>query len=114
MNQDLNGRRNNIDTQTEDKKILFPCCDAVSSQVGRLASRFGCYHLLNELRAWLWPVKDNLGLHTPGIYKIPFSWGKMYIVQLIIKEHNRCIRLNQLEKSGLVEHCRLHQHHPFI
>jgi hypothetical protein len=56
------------------------------------------------------PVKDALGLRTPGIYSIPYECGKVYIgqsglsIQLRIKEHNRPIRLAQPDKSAVAEH----------
>jgi len=62
------------------------------------------------------PVKDALGLRTPGIYSIPCECGRVYIgqsgwsVQLHIKEHNRHIRLAQSNKSAVVEHSINHDH----
>jgi hypothetical protein len=56
------------------------------------------------------PVKDALGLRTPGIYSIPRECGKVYIgqsgrsIQLRIKEQNRHIRLVQPDKSAVAEH----------
>jgi predicted GIY-YIG superfamily endonuclease len=56
------------------------------------------------------PTKDVPGLRTPGIYKIPCECGKVYIgqsgrsIQLRIKEHERHIRLTQLDKSAVAEH----------
>jgi hypothetical protein len=41
------------------------------------------------------PVKDSLGLRTPGVYSIPCECGRVYIgqssqsIQLRIKEYNR-------------------------
>jgi len=62
------------------------------------------------------PVKDALGLRTPGIYSIPCECGRFYIgqrgrsVQLRIKEHNRHIRLAQPDKSAVAEHSINHDH----
>jgi hypothetical protein len=56
------------------------------------------------------PVKDALGLRTPGIFSIPCECGKVYIgqsgrsIQLRIKEHNRHTRLAQPDKSAVAEH----------
>jgi hypothetical protein len=56
------------------------------------------------------PVKDALGLRTPGIYSIPCECSRVYIrqsgrsIQLRIKEHNRHIRLAQPDKSAVAEH----------
>jgi hypothetical protein len=55
------------------------------------------------------PVKDALGLRTPGIYSIPCECGNVYIgqsgrsIQLRNKEHNRHIRLAQPDKSAVAE-----------
>jgi len=62
------------------------------------------------------PVKDALGLRTPGIFKIPYECGRVYIgqsvrfIQTRIKEHNRHIRLAQPNKSVVVEHSISHEH----
>jgi hypothetical protein len=56
------------------------------------------------------PVKDAVGLRTPGIYSIPCECGKVYIgqsgrsIQIRIKEHERHIRLAQTEKSAITEY----------
>ena len=56
------------------------------------------------------PVKDALGLRTPGIYRIPCEGGRVYMgqssrsVQTWIKEHDRHIRLAQPDKSAVAEH----------
>ena len=60
--------------------------------------------------SYLPPVKDALGLSTPGIYSIPCESGRVYIgqsgrsIKLRIKEHNRHIRLAQPDKSAVAEH----------
>jgi hypothetical protein len=62
------------------------------------------------------PVKDALGLRTPGIYSIPCECGRVYIgqsgrlVQLRIKEHNRYVRRAQPDKSAVAEHSINHDH----
>ena len=62
------------------------------------------------------PVKDAIGLKTPGIYKIPRKCGAVYIgqsgqsIHLCIKEHNRYVRLVQPEKSAVAEHSLKHDH----
>jgi hypothetical protein len=51
------------------------------------------------------PVKDNLGLKTPGVYSIPCECGQVYIgrtsrsIDTRIKENHRHIRLAHSEKS---------------
>jgi hypothetical protein len=62
------------------------------------------------------PVKDALGLITPGVNSIPCECGRVYIgqsgrsTQLRIKEHNRHIKLMQPDKSAVVEHSINHDH----
>jgi hypothetical protein len=62
------------------------------------------------------PVKDALGLRTPGIYSISRECGRVYIgqsgwsIQLWIKEHNRHTRLAQPDKSAVAEHSINHDH----
>jgi hypothetical protein len=69
-----------------------------------------------KIFSYLYPVKDALGLRTPGIYSIPCECGRVYIgqsgrsVQLSIKEHNRHIRLAQPDKSAVAEHSVNHDH----
>jgi hypothetical protein len=63
-----------------------------------------------KIFSYLPPIKDALGLRTPGIYSIPCEFGWVYIgqrgqsIQLRIKEHNRHIRLAQPDKSAVAEH----------
>jgi hypothetical protein len=60
--------------------------------------------------SYLPPVKDALGLRTPGIYRILCECNRVYIgqsgqsIQTRIKEHNRHIRLAQPDKSVVAEH----------
>jgi hypothetical protein len=69
-----------------------------------------------KISSYLPPVKDAIGMKTPGTYKIPCECGKVYIgqsgrsIHLRIKEHDRHIRLAQPEKSAVAEHS-LNQEH---
>jgi hypothetical protein len=69
-----------------------------------------------KIASYLPPVKDAIGLKTPGIYRIPCECGTVYIGQsgrsilLRIKEHDRHIRLAQPEKPEVVEHSFNHDH----
>jgi len=66
--------------------------------------------------SYLPPVKDALGLRTPGIYRIPCECSRIYtgqssrFFQIRIKEHNRHIRLAQPDKSTVTEHSINHDH----
>jgi len=69
-----------------------------------------------KIFGYLPPVKDALGLRTPGIYSIPCECGRVYIgqsgqsIQLCIKEHDRHIRLAQPNKSAVAEHSINHDY----
>jgi hypothetical protein len=65
-------------------------------------SKYSPYHkkkIYIYIFTYLPPVKDALGLRTPGIYSIPCECGRFYIgqsgrsIQIRIKEHNRHIGL---------------------
>jgi predicted GIY-YIG superfamily endonuclease len=64
----------------------------------------------SKITSYLPPAKDELGLKTPGIYRIPCKCGNLYIgetdrsVQLRVKEHDRQLRLAQTDKSAIAEH----------
>ena len=63
-----------------------------------------------KIYSYLPPVKDVLGLRTPGVYSIPCECGKVYIeqsgqsIQISIKAHNRHIQLAETDKSAVAEH----------
>jgi hypothetical protein len=67
-----------------------------------------------QIFSYLPPVKDALGIRTPGIYSIPCECGRVYIGQsgrfIRIKEHNRLIRLAKPDKSAVAEHSINHAH----
>jgi len=69
-----------------------------------------------KIASYLPSVKDAIGLKTPGIYRIPCECGTVYIgqsgrsIHLRIKEHDRHIRLAQLDKSAVAQHSLNHDH----
>jgi hypothetical protein len=69
-----------------------------------------------KICTYLPPVKDALRLRTLGIYSILCECGRVYIGQsgrsipTRNKEHNRHIRLAQLDKSAVAEHSINHEH----
>jgi hypothetical protein len=75
-----------------------------------LACRRGRSH--NFLR----PLKDDLGLRTPGVYSISCECGQVYIgqtgwsIKTRIKEHHRHIQLGHPDKSAVAEHRLNHDH----
>jgi hypothetical protein len=70
-----------------------------------------------KLSSLLRPVKDHLGLGTPGVYRIPCECGRVYIgqtgrsVDVRLKEHQRHIRLEHPDKSAVAEHSIDQGHH---
>jgi len=69
-----------------------------------------------KISSYFPPVKDALGLRTPGVYRNPCECGRVYIgqsgrsIQIRIKEHNRHIILAQPDKSAVAEHSINHDH----
>jgi hypothetical protein len=68
-----------------------------------------------KIFSYLPPVKDALGLRTPGIYSIiPCECSRVYIgrsgrtIQTRTQEHNRHITLAQTNKSAVTEHSTNH------
>jgi hypothetical protein len=65
---------------------------------------------LRKIASFLQPVKDDLGLKTPGAYSIPCECGQVYIgqtgrsIDTRIKEHHRHIRLAHPHKSAIATH----------
>jgi hypothetical protein len=55
------------------------------------------------------PVKDDLGLKVPGVYRFPCECGEVYVgqtgrsVETGCKEHMRHIHLEQPKKSAVAE-----------
>jgi hypothetical protein len=67
--------------------------------------------IFNSLR----PVKDVLGLKTPGVYCIPCECGKVYVGQsgrTVERrvEHRQHIRHAHPDKSAVAEHSINHDH----
>jgi hypothetical protein len=64
---------------------------------------------LMKLSSLLRPVKDDLGLRIPGIYRTPCECGRVYIgqtgrsVDIRLKEHQWDIRLERPDKVIVTE-----------
>jgi hypothetical protein len=69
-----------------------------------------------KISNYLPPIKDAVGLRTPGIYSIPCECRKVYTgqsgrsVHIRIREHERRTRLAQTEKSAVAEHSMNQDH----
>jgi hypothetical protein len=63
-----------------------------------------------KLSSLLHPVKNNLGLRIPGVYRIPYECGRVYIghpgqcMDIKLKEPQRQIRKEHPDKSATAEH----------
>jgi hypothetical protein len=63
-----------------------------------------------KLSSLLRPVRDHLGLRTPGVYRIHCECGRVYTgqtgrsVDIRLMEHQRHIRLEHPDKSAVAEH----------
>jgi hypothetical protein len=88
----------------------------INNTYGRLSRMPAKYNIKSvalahrKIASYLPPVKDAIGLKTPGIYRIPCECGSVYIgqngrsIHLCIKEFDRHIRLAQPDKSAVAEH----------
>jgi hypothetical protein len=53
-----------------------------------------------KITSLLWPMKDDLGLNTPGVYNIPCKCGQVYIgqtshsIEIRVKKHHWHIQIN--------------------
>jgi hypothetical protein len=92
---------------------FLPFVGTVFNHISRVLARHniksvGLLHM--KLFSLLHPVKNHLGLRTPGIYRIPCECGRVYIgqtgrsVDIRLKEHQRHIKLEHPDNSGVAEH----------
>jgi len=108
--------------KTDDKPTSTAYIPYIQTTFGRLSRMLAKHNIKSvalpprKIFSYLPPVKDAVGLRTPGIYSIPCECSRVYIgqsgrsVQLHIKEHNRHIRLAQPDKSAVAEHSINHDH----
>jgi hypothetical protein len=92
---------------------FLPFVGTVFNRISRALARHniksvGLPHM--KLPSLLRPVKDQLGLRTPGGYRLPCECGRVYSgltgrsVDIRLKEHQRHIRLEHPNKSAVAEH----------
>jgi hypothetical protein len=98
---------------------FLPFVGTIFSRISRVLAR----HIIKfvdlphmKLSSLLHPVKDHLGLRTPGVYRIPCECSRVYIgqtgrsVDIRLKEHLRHIRLEHPDKSTIAEDSINHRH----
>ncbi|KAJ4446315.1 hypothetical protein ANN_13010 [Periplaneta americana] len=100
--------------QEEMKDMAYiPFYGPISGKIGRLLRKHGIKTIHKpptKIQNLLRPVKDDLGLRTPGVYEIPCECGKCYIGQTgrtimeRCKEHQHSIRLYYSDKSAVAQH----------
>jgi hypothetical protein len=92
---------------------LLPCQQAMSNKISRLLTKYNIKMVhIPKKKNWqlLRTAKDDLGLKIPGVFRILCECGKVYIgqarrsLEARCKENTRHIRLDQPEKSAVVEH----------
>jgi hypothetical protein len=108
-------RRPNISQPDDnpDSVAFLPYVGTIFYRISRVLSLHNMKSMAlpsQEIAGFLRPVKDNLGLRIPGVYRIPCECGKVYIGQTghsmdaRLKEHQQHIRLEHLDKSAVAEH----------
>ncbi|KAJ4447063.1 hypothetical protein ANN_09052 [Periplaneta americana] len=100
--------------QEETKGMAYiPFYGPISGKISRMLRKHGIKTIHKpptKIQNLLRPVKDDLGLRTPGVYRIPCECGKCYIGQTgrtimeRCKEHQRSIRLYYPDKSAVAQH----------
>lgn len=92
----------------------------LSKQVGWLVNIYDLSLILYvKSKQLLYSVKEDPGLHVPGAYRIPWSYGKFDIGQTVktilerCSEHAKYIGFQQADKSGVAEYCLINGHQAF-
>jgi hypothetical protein len=93
---------------------------AITNTISRLLAKYNIktIHIPRKKNIhMLRPVKDDLVLKVPGVYRILCECCGVYVgqtgrsIEARCKEHLRHIRLEQLEKSAMAEHSINTGHH---
>jgi hypothetical protein len=83
---------------------------AVTNKISRLLAKKTVHIPQKKNIHMLRPVKDDLGLKVPGMYRIPCECGKVYIgqtgksIEARCKEHMMHVCLKQPDNSVVAEH----------
>jgi hypothetical protein len=109
----LNRRPNFDQPDIKPNSVSFlPFVGTIFNRISRILARhkFKCVGLPNvKLSSLLRPTKDHLGLRTPGVCRIPYECGRVYIgktgrsVDVRLKEHHRHIQLEHPDKLAVAE-----------
>ncbi|XP_033606939.1 uncharacterized protein LOC117282232 [Cryptotermes secundus] len=98
---------------------FLPYVGTIFNQISRVLS----WHIRSvglpptKVSSFLRPVKESLGLRTPGVYRIPCKCGKVYIgqtgcsIDTRLKDHQWHIRLEDPDKSAVAGHSINMGHH---
>jgi hypothetical protein len=98
-----------------EKPVLvtfLPYMSMTFNCISRLLSRHNIKSvslLLKKIPSFLRPVKDDLGLKTPGVYSAPCKCGQVCIgqtscsIETRVKEHQHNIRLEHPDKSAMAK-----------
>jgi hypothetical protein len=98
--------------EKSDSVGFLPYVGTIFNLISRVLARHNIKSMglpPRKLSGFLRPVKDDLGLRTPGVYSIPCECGQVYIgqtghsVNTRVKEHQRHIRLEHPGKSSVAE-----------
>jgi hypothetical protein len=85
-----------------DSVAFLPYVGSMFNRISRVLARHNIKSVglpPRKITSFLRPVKDDLGLRTPGVYSIPCECGQVYIgqtgssVDTRLKEYQRHIRL---------------------
>jgi hypothetical protein len=70
--------------EKSDSVAFLPCVGKIFNRISRVLARHNIKSVglpPKNLSGFLRPVKDDLGLMTPGVYSIPCECGQVYIGQ---------------------------------
>jgi hypothetical protein len=99
---------------------MLPYQQTIPNKISRLLAKYNIKTIhvpRNKNIHMLRPLKDDLGLKVPDMYRIPCECSEVYVgrtgssTEARCKEHLRHIHLEQPKKSAMAEHCMNSGHH---
>ena len=122
--RDSNHRNNKNEMEEQKGKAFLPYIKSVTDRIGKILQKHqikSIYLPTQKIKQLTRSPKDAVdNLEKAGVYKIPCSCGEVYIgttkrsFNTRIKEHKRCCRLNQIDKSAVAEHAILNDNHHIL